>query len=69
LKKSTTNGYFISSCQSKTEIAKKGPSNKCPFYDGIPEYDMLNRGITDEERIKHGYWVAYQMAEALEKKG
>jgi hypothetical protein len=30
---------------------------------------MLKRGMTDEERIKHGYWVAYQIAEVLEKKG
>jgi hypothetical protein len=37
------------------------------FYKDIPEYDMLKRGMTDEERIKNGYWVAYQIAEILEK--
>jgi tetratricopeptide (TPR) repeat protein len=38
------------------------------FYDGIPEYEMLKRGMTKEERIRNGYYVAYQIAEALEKK-
>ena len=38
------------------------------FYDGIPEYEMLKRGMTDQERIENGYYVAYQIAEALEKK-
>ncbi|MDQ1354091.1 MAG: hypothetical protein QG657_4400, partial [Acidobacteriota bacterium] len=37
------------------------------FYKGIPEYDMLKRGLTDEERIQNGYWVAYQIAETLLK--
>jgi len=37
------------------------------FYDNIPEYEMLKRGMTDEERIKNGYHVAYKIAEALEK--
>ncbi len=36
------------------------------FYDGIPEYEMLKRGMTEEERIRNGYWVAYQVAERLE---
>lgn len=38
------------------------------FYDHIPEYRMLKRGMTREERIKNGYWVAYRMAEALEQR-
>ena len=38
------------------------------FYDGITEYEMLKRGMTEQERIEHGYYVAYQVAEALEKK-
>lgn len=38
------------------------------FYDGIPEYDMLKRGMTEQERIENGYYVAYQIAEALEKR-
>jgi tetratricopeptide (TPR) repeat protein len=37
------------------------------FYKGIPEYDMLKRGMTHEERIRNGYWVAYKIAETLEK--
>ncbi len=37
------------------------------FYKDIPEYDMLKRGLTDEERIQNGYWVAYQIAEILLK--
>jgi tetratricopeptide (TPR) repeat protein len=35
------------------------------FYKGIPEYQMLKRGMTKEERIKNGYWPAYRMAELL----
>jgi len=38
------------------------------FYDGIEGYEMLKRGMTDKERIENGYFVAYQIAEALEKK-
>ena len=38
------------------------------FYKGIPEYEMLKRGMTHEERIQNGYWVAYKIAEELEKK-
>ncbi len=37
------------------------------FYDGIPEAAMLKRGLTPKERIENGYWVAYQIAEALGK--
>ncbi|MDQ1354496.1 MAG: hypothetical protein QG657_4805 [Acidobacteriota bacterium] len=37
------------------------------FYKDIPEYDMLKRGMTEEERIQNGYWVAYQIAEILLK--
>jgi tetratricopeptide (TPR) repeat protein len=35
------------------------------FYKGIPEYQMLKRGMTKEERIKNGYWPVYRMAEVL----
>jgi hypothetical protein len=38
------------------------------FYKGIPEYQMLKRGMTHEERIQNGYWVAYKIAEELEKR-
>ena len=38
------------------------------FYDDIPEYEMLKRDMTEQERIENGYWVAYQIAEALEKR-
>jgi len=37
------------------------------FYDGIPEYGMLKRGMTGEERIENGYLMAYRTADALEK--
>ncbi|MCP5108839.1 MAG: DUF4062 domain-containing protein [bacterium] len=37
------------------------------FYNDIPEYEMLKRGMTEEERIQNGYWVAYKIAEALEE--
>ena len=35
------------------------------FYKDIPEYEMLKRGMTLEERIKNGYQPAYRMAELL----
>jgi hypothetical protein len=35
------------------------------FYKGIPEYEMLKRGMTEEERIHNGYYVAYRIAEEL----
>jgi len=38
------------------------------FYDGIPEYEMLKRGMTEQERIDNGYWIAYKIAEELEKR-
>jgi hypothetical protein len=38
------------------------------FYDGIPEYEMLKRGMSDQERIENGYYVAWQIADALEKR-
>jgi hypothetical protein len=38
------------------------------FYDNIPEYEMLKRGMTEEEKIRNGYWVAYRIAEVLEEK-
>jgi hypothetical protein len=35
------------------------------FYDGISGYKMLKKGMTKDERAKNGYYMAYQMAEAL----
>ena len=29
---------------------------------------MLKRGLTQQERIDNGYWVAYKIAEALEER-
>jgi hypothetical protein len=29
---------------------------------------MLKRGLTPQERIENGYWVAYQIAEARGKR-
>ncbi len=49
--------HLYSSVKSPTDV----------FYKDIPEYDMLKRGLTDEERIQNGYWVAYQIAEILLK--
>ncbi|MCP5108199.1 MAG: hypothetical protein GY950_32740 [bacterium] len=37
------------------------------FYKDFPEYDMLKRGMTDEERIENGYRVVYEIAEELLK--
>ena len=37
------------------------------FYDGIEGYEMLKRGMTEKERIENGYYVAWQIAERLEK--
>ncbi len=36
------------------------------FYKDIPEYEMLKRGMTEEERITKGYYVAWLKAERLE---
>ena len=38
------------------------------FYDGIREAAMLKRGMTQQERLDNGYWVAYQIALALEQR-
>jgi tetratricopeptide (TPR) repeat protein len=38
------------------------------FYRDIPEYQMLKRGMTDQERIDNGYWIAYKIATELLKK-
>jgi hypothetical protein len=46
-------------------VSVKSPADD--FYKDIPEYEMLKRGMTDEERTRNGYWVAYQIAEILEK--
>lgn len=37
------------------------------FYKDIPEYEMLKRGMTEEERIKKGYYVAWLRAKQLGK--
>lgn len=42
-------------------------SPKPDFYDNIPGYNMLKRGMTEKERIQNGYFVAYKIAEALEE--
>jgi len=38
------------------------------FYKDIPEYEMLKRGMTDEERIKKGYYAAWLRADKLEER-
>ena len=38
------------------------------FYDGIEGYEMLKRGMTDDERIENGYYVAWQIADGLEER-
>jgi len=50
-----------------SEVSHLYQSSNPDFYKDIPEYDMLKRGMTDEERITNGYWPAYQMAEKLGK--
>lgn len=41
-------------------------SPKPDFYESIPGYKMLKRGMTEKERIQNGYFVAYKIAAALE---
>jgi tetratricopeptide (TPR) repeat protein len=48
-----------------SELSHLYPSPDPGFYKGIPEYEMLKRGLTREERIKNGYQPAYRMAELL----
>jgi hypothetical protein len=43
-------------------------SPKLDFYQGIPEYKVLERGMTEKERIQNGYCIAYKIAEALEQR-
>jgi len=38
------------------------------FYDRIPQYEMLTHGMTPEQQIKNGYYVAWLTADALEKR-
>lgn len=38
------------------------------FYIKTPDLEMLQRGMTQDERIKNGYLIAYKCAEELEKK-
>ncbi len=42
-------------------------SKNAHFYDGIEGYKMLKRGMTPKQRIENGYFVAWQIADALEK--
>jgi hypothetical protein len=51
-----------------SEYAHLYQSRDPHFYDGIPEAAMLKRGLTEQERIDNGYWVAYQIALALEQR-
>jgi len=51
-----------------SEYAQLYQSSDPHFYDGIPEAAMLKRGMTEQERIDNGYWVAYQIALALEQR-
>ena len=44
----------------------QSPDPHC--YDGIPEYEMLKRGMSEQERIENGYFVAWQIADRLEKR-
>jgi len=46
-----------------SEVSHLYQSTNPDFYKDIPEYEMLKRGMTDEERITNGYWPVYQMAE------
>jgi hypothetical protein len=51
-----------------SEYAHLYQSSDPHFYDGIPEAAMLKRGMTEQKRIDNGYWVAYQIALALEQR-
>ena len=51
-----------------SEFSDLYQSDDPQFYEGIPEYEMLKRGLSDQERIENGYWVAWQIADALEKR-
>ncbi len=51
-----------------SEFSHLYQSSNPDFYNGIPEYEMLQRGMTEKERRENGYWVAYRIAEELEKK-
>ena len=51
-----------------SEFADVYQSDDPEFYADMPEYAMLKRGLTDQERIDHGYWVAWQLADALEQR-
>jgi hypothetical protein len=51
-----------------SEYAHLYQSSDSHFYDGIPEAAMLKRGMTPQERIDNGYWVAYQLALAMEQR-
>ncbi|MDB5226004.1 MAG: hypothetical protein JWN78_197 [Bacteroidota bacterium] len=44
------------------------PPNPDEFYNDIPEYEMLKRGMSKNERIMNGYYVAWKAADLLEKK-
>lgn len=44
------------------------PPDADMFYKDIPEYEMLKRGPTEEERIENGYYAAWLRAAQLEKR-
>ncbi len=46
-----------------SEVSHLYQSTNPDFYKDIPEYEMLKRGMTEEERITNGYWPVYHMAE------
>ncbi|MCP5102635.1 MAG: hypothetical protein GY950_04615, partial [bacterium] len=50
-----------------SEFSHLYPSANPDFYTGIPEYEMMKRGMTEEERIENGYRVVYQIAEEMGK--
>jgi hypothetical protein len=77
--KNNTNSFFGLSIEKHLQKAKEYAldvseyehlyqSPDPHFYDDIPEAAMLKRGMTEQERIDNGYWVAYQIALALEKR-
>lgn len=44
------------------------PPDADEFYKDIREYAMLKRGLTNEERIKNGYYAAWLRAEKLKSR-
>ena len=44
------------------------PPDADEFYRDIPQYAMLKRGMTEEERIQNGYYTAWLKADRLEQR-